>query len=254
MAVQTDVRGALAAGIAAIRAWEQSELGRIAAAKASALGADPAVASLSAEFASLAVDEPLPQRFQGGQNLILHTHHGSNNLRMLDGDNKLEMHPNTGAWEQWQLQPAATPGAFYISSVGHDTRLTAWDDKKSIRPSKNRDKWEEWTLIDVGGGKFAFRSFHGTQLTVDDHGHVAQTPNRDAWEFFRIEIVGGGKAARKPDVERRLNEARAKAAAAAGAAEASQHAALAAEVQRRIAAKNDAANRIQAELNALANL
>jgi len=250
---QTDVRGALGAGIAAVNAWAGGEQAKIAQAKANAMASDPAVSALSAELASLSMEEKLPDRFMGGQTLVLRTHHGANNLQMLDGDHKVQMHTNKGAWENWQLLPGKSPGGFYISNIGQDMRLSAIDDRKTIRPTKNKDGWEEFTIIDVGSGKVAFRSAHGTHLTCSDSGHVGQTPNRDAWEFFTVEIVGGGKLARKPDVERRLGEARARSAGNAGAAEASQQAALAAEVQRRIAAKNELANRIQAELNALAS-
>jgi len=236
----TDVKAALAAGIAQVNAWAGGEQAKIAGLKS----ADPSVSALTAELAGLHIDEKVPGKFLG-QPLHIRDHHKQH---MQTSGPALGHSPNKLAWETWVLEDAGA-GQFYLSCPAHDMRICASDDKKTLNTTKNRAGWEKFTMREAGG-KVIFGTAHGTFLSISDGGSVYQSPNQSAWEQFELEIVGGGKAAKKAEVEHKLNDARARVNAAAADSEGKLHA----EVQRRIAAKNEAARRIEGELAALAHL
>jgi len=118
-----------------------------------------------------------------GKTLVIRNAH-SQNLRMLDGDHRLEHSPNDGGWENWYLAEAG-PGQVFITNVSFNLQLSASDNRSTVTASPNRDAWERWTVIEAGGGKVNFRSAHGTQLSQADTGALTQSPNRAGWEQFQ---------------------------------------------------------------------
>ena len=107
-------------------------------------------------------------------------------------------HANSGAWEQWVAEPAgasAAPGAVFISNTAHNVRLSASDDKKTLRVTPNRDAWEMFRIVEAPGapGKYCIATHHGTYLSCEQTA-VRQSPNQSGWEQWEIAPVEGGHA------------------------------------------------------------
>jgi len=232
-----------------INAWAAGEEGKIAAAKAGAVAADGAVASLAAEFKGLHVDERLPHKYLGQQVHIRNAH--GKNLQLRDND-AWDHHTNTGGWEKFIIEDGGDGRVFVTSVAFKGKRLQARDNKTSIATHTNSGGWEKWTLVEAPGGKVMFRSTFGMQLSQDDHGKCSQSPNTAGWEQFEIILVDQSRVRHRAEVEGKLRAAEAAARSHADSQEASQRGSLRAEVDRRIREKTELAARIDADIGRLA--
>ena len=170
-----------------------------------------------------------------------------------NGSGGIAAHRNQGAWERWVFEPASA-GRFFISNTPHNVRVCASDNKKALPGTVNRSKWEEFRLVDAPGapGKYCIATAHGTFLSCEND-RVFQSPNQSAWEQWEILPVDGGLAKPRAEAERKLAERRRLVEHTALSLERGQHTVLAAELQRRTAAKIEFAARLDAEIAQLAS-
>jgi hypothetical protein len=236
MAVHTDVKVALAHGVSIINAWAAGEHNKIEA------GHGPEVAALSAELAKLSLATTAPHSFYGAE--VCLKHHGGHQVSLVHGG-KFVSSPNADAFERWVLEPtAADANKFYIRNPHHDHGISSSDDGKHVTCSKNRAGWETYRLHPVGNGKYLIIGWNEQRLSFPtDQSTLAQSPNSDTWEQWDIVFAPGAVPAAT-----RLAETQAKIAAARETSKAH----LKAEVDRRIAAKQAIAARIESELAQLA--
>lgn len=66
------------------------------------------------------------------------------------------------------------------------------DGRGRVRLSGNALGWEQWTLHDVGNGKFIIKS-HRNQNLQDNNGHLSLCGNALAWEQWNILDAGNGE-------------------------------------------------------------
>lgn len=87
-------------------------------------------------------------------------------------------------------RPACTMGKkVYISSH----RGKQLQDKYGyVRFSKNKNKWEQWTLSDAGDGK-VFITSHRSEQLADDQGKVVMSSRKRDLEKWKLTNAGNGK-------------------------------------------------------------
>ena len=115
-----------------------------------------------------------------------------------------------GAWEIFTVKRLPRYGYNCVALFGaHKRYLRARNNKKTIDQSGRRPNynsypagwaWERFWIEDVGGGKFALRTYHNTYLRAHSNGWMDQSsyiakgkgiPRGWVWEKFSAQWLGG---------------------------------------------------------------
>jgi len=207
-------RGGFKAALAKAAAARAIKLRAIRAAAARAAAARAAAAARSkAPAGSRPANMNL---FPNGKKLRLKT--WRNNYIMMVNNGTHVKQGGAGNWETFTVKRLPQFGANCVALYGwHKRYLRAHGNKKTIDQSAPRSNyndfpsgwgWERFWLEDVGGGKIALRTYHGTYVRANSNGWMDQSPtvpkgkpipSNWAWEKFTPMFIGGApKPAPKP--------------------------------------------------------
>ena len=146
--------------------------------------------------------------FPNGKILRLKT--WRNNYVMMVNNGTHVRQGGAGNWERFTVKRLPQFGANCVALYGwHKRYLRAHGNKKTIDQSAPRSNyndfpsgwgWERFWLEDVGGGKIALRTYHGTYLRTNSNGWMDQSstiakgkpiPSNWVWEKFTPMFIGG---------------------------------------------------------------
>jgi hypothetical protein len=157
------------------------------------------------------VKHPNMNLFPNGKTLRLKT--WRNNYVRMRSNGKHVHQGGAGSEEIFQVKRLPQFGANCVALYGRFKRyLRAHSNKKTIDQSGVRSNynsypngwtWERFWLEDVGGGKIALRTYHGTYLRAHSNGWMDQSgvrpkgqtiPSGWVWEKFTPVFIGGTKS------------------------------------------------------------